>query len=101
MKMNKSDWLTKHSDATTSLLDISFELEGLANAFRATGNDIIYTTLRAISKEIYTAQKMAREAISRSITENLERSQEATKDVLKAALSGMIGYNQDTEGNHE
>ena len=85
-----SDWLKKHDDATQELLQISFELLSLANAFRTTGNDVMFQTLKFIANDIESAQKIVSGAVSESINENLKHSQEQSKVVLEAALSGIL-----------
>ena len=92
------DWLDKHSNATATLCHIAFELEGLSNAFQATGNDSMYKTLMWMAKDIHQAAQDAREGMTASIKESIDRSTESSKTILKAALAGaLIGKTESTK----
>ena len=88
--MEKCKWLKKHHTAQDILSSIQYELEDLSKSFYHTGNTIIGEQLETISKEIGSANKMFRDAVNQDISESLKRSQEASTNMLKAALAGCL-----------
>lgn len=89
-KIEKIDWLEKHSDASMLLSSIARDLEILAKAFRITGNNNMAATLSFIGEDINKATKDMRGAIGESIRENLDKSKEITDTLLVAALGGAL-----------
>jgi len=84
------EWLDKHSNATTTLNEIAFELGGLARAFNMTGNNVMYKTLIMLSRDIQQASKDARDSVTTSIKESIDRSAESSKNLLAASLGGIM-----------
>jgi len=95
MDKNKStDWFDKHCRGTEILFNIQYELGYYAESFRVVGNETIYQTLMAISKEVLKAHDMVRDAAGESIDESYKRSQQHTGTILKAVLAGNKLYQE-------
>ena len=84
-----SDWLEKYNKADTELFDIPCRLNRLASAFCETGNVIVGEELYGISEAIERHRKEMKQAVSQSITEACNHSQENSATILKAALAGV------------
>ena len=97
----KIDWLDKHSNASKTLMNIVYEIEGLAKGFRTTGNGIICTQLKLIASDIEKARKDMSDAVGESIKETIDRSGEHSKTLLEATLAGILMASQPKEEDHE
>jgi len=84
------DWLEKHSEASMVLFNIVYEIEGLAKAFRSTGNSSMYESLSAIATGIWKANKDMHDAVGESIKETIDRGNENSKTILNAALASIM-----------
>ena len=89
-KTMKNNWFDKHSQASKKLFDIANEVQFLAGGFLTTGNKIMYKILTDLEEELRGATKDIRDAITESITESCDRAAKSSKNVLKAALAGII-----------
>ena len=90
MKDERIDWLDKHSNASANLIEIVYQLEALAKAFKITGNDAMHKELAWIANDISVYTKEIRDAMTASIMESINRSAESSKTLLAASLAGMI-----------
>ena len=62
-------------------------IETLAEAFAATGNIHMYDELMELRASLVTACKLVEDGSSQMVRENFERSQEATANMINAALA--------------
>lgn len=83
------DWFKKHCKGTEEIFNIAYELQGIAKAFHAVGNDVMAERLHLISKELFIAQEMIRDAVGESISEDIKRTGENSLLILEAALAGI------------
>lgn len=80
--------LNKHFDATRILSEIAFQLYGMANAFKITGNEVMGEELSVIGSIIEKQTKNANQAFGEMINDRYKQSQETSGLLLKAALAG-------------
>ena len=77
-----------------SIYDCSRELSHLAGSFSDTGNRDMAKLLHSISQSLETAQDAITAAYADDIHENMIRAEESSKNMVKAALSGIISTKQ-------
>lgn len=65
----------------------AMELEALSRAFYATGNVVMGGTLALISAGLLENSKNIDKAVGQELSDQLRRSQEATKNMVSAALA--------------
>jgi hypothetical protein len=65
-------------------------LEFLSTSFYATGNERMGEELGAISEAIGDANKAMNDATNMQVSERLSDAQQASANVLNAALSGIL-----------
>ena len=92
-------WFNDISDETKTILEIGYELDSLARAFQKTGNDGAYNLLQEMSTDLLEAQKKIQGAVGKHCHEDFERSEEATKNMVLAALASIAPSNNTEEEN--
>ena len=70
--------------------NISYTLQSLAKAFRRTGNVDVSDEMDAIAESLFIARDRIQKAVGEHCTEEYKQSEQATKNMVSAALSGIL-----------
>ena len=81
-----TDWLNDAHRAGEEIRHFTRELEYISKAFYRTGNVEMADELNHISKRVNEREKIIRDAIGQSITEQLHSSQKSTDNMMCAIV---------------
>lgn len=82
-----SKWLDKLHDGAATIVNISVALDRLADGFEITGNMTLAQKLYHMSARLEKTANEIRSGAGEAVTEQLNRSQESTNNMLLAALA--------------
>jgi len=85
-----SEYIDKTSNATKELMSISYELDNLSRAFFTTGNDIMAEKMNLLAVRVESCQLDIRKSMGENISDQLQRSQESTGNIMRACLAGAL-----------
>ena len=88
IEVQKKDWLQDSFVQCRIVLASSWKLEGIADALRTTGNESLAWQLDSIAKDLHSARERLSDNILESVKERFKASQEASSNILRAALAG-------------
>jgi len=83
----EENWLDKLHNGTDVVSSVGFVLEQMAYDFQAVGNETICQKLIRQSERLQVSAKNIRESAGEAITEQFNRSQESSNNMLLAALA--------------
>jgi hypothetical protein len=81
--------LHKLTEGPAILFDVASELRHLAGAFVTTGNRKVAEQLHAVATDIGRARKMIEEGRNEALSQAVRASEEATGNMLRAAIAGL------------
>ena len=82
-----SDYLDIINDNTKKIINISYDLQSLANSFFETGNATMYKILIGYTQDLMKIQKSIDDAISQNINNQYNKSTECVANTIKACLN--------------
>jgi len=88
-KNDKIDWLNNLHNSSDELMDISISLYNRSNSFYEIGNDVMFKYLLNISKKLENISKNINNSSGKVVDEMLKSSQNNTKTMFEAVLTGM------------
>jgi tellurite resistance protein len=95
------EYLDAMHDGCDRIRMIGEELYNLSDAFRATGNVRVANQLRELAGMSYAEANGIREAVGKEINDQFKQSQEASANVLNAALAGAIAQGEAAQEGFE
>jgi hypothetical protein len=85
-----SKWLDDRYKARDMIQNVRYDLRHLANAFRSTGNEVIADKLEWFEDDLTKASELTEGAFNSFFNQAFEASQQASANVLHAALAGIV-----------
>lgn len=85
-----SEYINKTHDAARNLRDIADDLTRIASAFRATGNDHMYSLLLHVADDIIEQERAVIQALSDEINRSCHESHKAVGETLKLVLDSAF-----------
>jgi hypothetical protein len=91
-----AEWLDKVHKNSEKIRSISYELENLARGFSIVGNEVVAKDLFEMAKDLKTSEKAINDGVGEMICKDLKKSEETSRTILNAAISGAIAAGGDT-----
>lgn len=85
-----SQYLNDIHEGCEQVIVVADDLHDLSIAFARTGNEATARKLLLFARELKEAEEEIRQAVSRNVTERLEDSEQATTNMVKAALAASL-----------
>jgi hypothetical protein len=98
--MNK-EALDRLTDGPHLIMHVRDELHILAAAFDETGNEKIAAKLDRLARDLQEAKKLIEEGRNEALNHALRVSEEATGNMLMAAMAGVLGPRPAAEPAHD
>lgn len=86
----ETEWLDKMHDARNAISDCAFYLNGLAHAFRVTGDVVRAKRLDRVATILHTNAEIIHRGIGEKIHEQVCASEQATANMIAVVLASAL-----------
>lgn len=85
-----SDWLDNFHDANHSVQNCIYQLEDLGVALNRVGNQTLACEIMEVAHRLTLANKQARDSVTESISERVQRGEENLKQTVGLVFSHIL-----------